>query len=307
MTRRLVAPRRRMRRAARMARSMGEPRFDLAAVAARSAGEPGMPPPPWPSGDIAFLAAVLDAHHVPRPVIDRLAETAATLPITALLFDRLNAALGEHIRFSSLAEFLRAPVILLLGPPGAGKTTLAAKLAARLGERRALLVSTDTSRAGSIAQLEEYGAVLGLKVAPASDADQLRHLMARAHGRSLVIDTAGIAPGDGEDDEKLAALIEASGAEPLLALPADSAAAEAAAMVRLFAPLGTRTLIPTRLDLIQRWGGVLAAAAASAFSLPAAGITPHFAYGLRPLTPAMMARRLLAHALTGMRAQVSAA
>ena len=80
---------------------------------------------------------------------------------------------------------------------------------------------------------------------------------------------------------------------PLLVMPADSAAEEAAAMARCFVALGARALLPTRLDLVRRLGGVLAAADAGRLALSAAGITPQFAYGLRPLTPLLLARCLL--------------
>jgi len=307
MTRRLKAPQRRARRAARLKLEGGERDFDLFAVAARSAGEPGMPARPWPGNDLAFLTAVLEAHHVPVQLVKRLVAAASQLPLCSLLMDRLSAALADQIRFSSFDEVLRLPVLMLVGPPGAGKTTLAAKLAARMGERRALLVSTDIFRPGGIAQLEEYARALGLPVAVATNAEALARLIAGAAGRGVLIDTAGIAPGDDDARDRLAGFIAASGTAPLLVLPADSAAEEAAAMARFFVALGARSLMPTRLDLVHRLGGMLAAADAGRLELPAAGVTPHFAYGVRQLTPQMVARRLLAGALHNARSQLPAA
>jgi flagellar biosynthesis protein FlhF len=307
MTRRLQAPQRRARRAARRNREGGEPDFNLAAVAARSAGEPGMPTRPWPAHDIAFLTAVLEAHHLPAPLIKRLARAAAALPLTTLLLERLAAALADQIHFAEMAALMREPAVLLLGPPGAGKTTLAAKLAASRGERQSLLVSTDAGRAGGIAQLEEYAGVLGLPVAVANDAPALARLAAEAERRNLVIDTAGAVPGDEAARDALAAFLAAASAQPILVLPADIAAEEAVAMVRFFAPLRAKTLLPTRLDLVRRLGGMLAAADAGRLALPAAGVTPHFAFGLRPLTPEMLARRILAAALNDPRSEISAA
>jgi flagellar biosynthesis protein FlhF len=307
MTRRLKAPQRRARRAARLKLEAGERDFDLFAVAARSAGESGMPARPWPGNDLAFLTAVLEAHHVPVQLVKRLVAAASQLPLASLLVDRLSAALADQIRFSSFDEVLRLPVLMLVGPPGAGKTTLAAKLAARMGERRALLVSTDISRPGGIAQLEEYARALGLPVAVATDAEALARLIAGAAGRRVLIDTAGIASGDDDARDRLAGFIAASGTAPLLVLPADSAAEEAAAMARFFVALGARSLLPTRLDLVHRLGGLLAAADAGRLELPAAGVTPHFAYGVRQLTPQMVARRLLAGALHNARSHLPAA
>lgn len=307
MTRRLEAPQRRARRAALRSREGGEPDFNLFAVAARSAGEPGMPARPWPSHDIGFLTAVLEAHNLPAALIRRLVRAAAALPLNTLLLERLSAALADQIHFSELAALLRHPVLLLFGPPGAGKTTLAAKLAARLGEREPLLVSTDTGRPGGVAQIAEYADALGLATVAAEDAAALERVVADAVGRSVVIDTAGLAPGDAAACEAMAALIAAGGAEPVLVMPADLAAEEAVAMVRFFAPLRANTLLPTRLDLVLRLGGMLAAADAGRLALPASGVTPHFAFGLRPLTPETLARHMLASALREQRALVSAA
>jgi flagellar biosynthesis protein FlhF len=307
MTRRLQAPQRRARRTARRNREGGEPDFNLFALAARSAGEPGMPARPWPSNDIGFLTAVLETHNLPAALVRRLARAAAALPLNTLLLERLSAALADQIHFSELAELLRHKVLLLFGPPGAGKTTLAAKLAARLGEGRTLLVSADTGRPGGLAQIEEYADALGVAMVAAGDEAALQRVVAEAVGRSAVIDTAGLAPGDVPGREAVAALIAASGAEPVLVMPADLAAEEAVAMVRFFAPLGAKTLLPTRLDLVLRLGGMLAAADAGRLALPASGVTPHFAFGLRPLTPEILARHMLAGALREQHALVTAA
>lgn len=307
MTRRLQAPQRRARRAARRSREAGDPQFNLLAVASRSAGEPGMPARPWPGHDLAFLTAVLDAHGVPATLVKRLTRAAASLPLTSSLLERLSAALADQIHFADLAETMRRRTLLLIGPPGAGKTTLAAKLAAQKGDGRALLVSTDTDRAGGVAQIEEYAGVLGLPVAVAADAAALAQLVASAPATELVIDMAGAAPGDEAARDALATFIAAAAAEPILVLPADLAAEEAMSMARFFAPLGAKTLLPTRLDLVRRLGSVLAAADAGRLALPAAGVTPHFAFGLRQLTPEAVARRLLAAALHDPRSQVSAA
>jgi len=247
-----------------------------------------------PSDPIRILADVLGAHHVPAPLVERLLAAAAASPSQAPVGERLAAALACEIPFTPLDDVLRAPALLLLGPPGAGKTTLAMKLATHLGERNVVLVNADPDRAGSNAQLAECAEVLGARLAVAADAAALAQLAADGDGRRMVIDTKGTLPHDADAAAALAALIAASAATPLLVLPADSAAEEAAAMARCFAPLGARLLLPTRLDLVRRLGGVLAAADAGRLALAAASVAPQFAYGLRPLTPLPLARLLLA-------------
>lgn len=268
--------------------------FDLSAVAARGAGDPGMPERGWPADDVAFIGQVLRAQHTPEPLIGRLAAAAGP---TLRLLDRLAASLGAVLRFMPLDDALRHSALLLLGPPGAGKTTLAAKLAARLGERHVLVISTDTARAGGVAQLEEYMNVLGLPVAVAENVAALRHTVAGASGRTVIIDTAGVALDDPDGAKDLRDLIEATGAEPVLVLPADSAAVEATTVAIAAAALGARMLIVTRLDLVRRIGGALAGADAGKLAFIGASVTPHFAFGLRAFTPEMLARRLLLGAL----------
>jgi flagellar biosynthesis protein FlhF len=68
-------------------------------------------------------------------------------------------------------------------------------------------------------------------------------------------------------------------------------------MARAAAAHGARSLIVTRLDLVRRIGAALAAAEAGRLALVAASVTPHFAFGLRELTPDVLARRLLQGAL----------
>lgn len=256
--------------------------------------------PSSPGGDIAFLTDVLEAHHLPAQLTERLVASAAKSPSRHALADRLGVALAAEIPFAPLDDLLRASALLLFGPPGAGKTTLAAKLAARLGEANTLLINADPDRAGGSAQLEECAATLGTPLAIAADAAALGERAAERGARHTVIDTKGTAPNDAAGCAALAALIAASGATPLLVLPADSAAEEAAATARSFAPLGARMLLPTRLDLVRRLGGVLAAADAGRLALAAAGVTPQFAYGLRLLTPLLLARLLLAGATGAM-------
>ncbi len=91
-------------------------------------------------------------------------------------------------------------VVLLVGVNGTGKTTTAAKLAARLmGEGRSvLLAAADTYRAGAIAQLQVWANRLGIPCVagapggdPASVAyDAIDAAISRGHD-TVIIDTAG--------------------------------------------------------------------------------------------------------------------
>jgi flagellar biosynthesis protein FlhF len=68
--------------------------------------------------------------------------------------------------------------------------------------------------------------------------------------------------------------------------------AEAADIATAHVQSGARLLVATRLDVARRLGGVLAAASAG-LALTEAGIGAGAADGLTPLTPDMLADRLL--------------
>jgi len=266
-------------------------------------GSAGSAPFTWPSDDLSFLAEVLRTQHAPQPLIERLIAHAAAPDRTVSAAERLEHALGAHYHFLSLDDALRLPALLIVGPPGAGKTALVAKLSARLDPRRALAVSVDTGNVAGLAQLEEYIKALGMALAVAEDAAALRDAVGGAEHRTVIIDTPATLAGDTAAEDQLRKWKGAAGAEIVLALPADLDAAEAAAFGAWAGGIGAKLMIATRLDLVRRVGAVLAAADAGGLAPIAASLAPHFAYGLKALTPALLARRILTGALDAERWQ----
>jgi flagellar biosynthesis protein FlhF len=92
-------------------------------------------------------------------------------------------------------------VYALLGPTGVGKTTTAAKLAARCvlrhGADKVALVTTDSYRIGAHEQLRIYGRILGITVYLAKDADELHQVLGELRAKHMVlIDTMGMSQKD---------------------------------------------------------------------------------------------------------------
>src|SRR6266478_3518541 len=142
--------------------------------------------------------------------------------IAAALVQATEARLGGGAPLAAaLAGALGEPspggakrVRLFIGPPGDGKTTTIAKLAAqqRRAGRRVALVSTDTYRVGATAELETYGRALGVPVARAADAGALTRVLGSLTEADLVlVDTAGSGPGEDAALAELAALVDAAG------------------------------------------------------------------------------------------------
>ena len=262
-------------------------------------------------------AVILDSRRVKGGVevtaaLDRAAEpvvvapVAPPLPSPSLARHNLPAALAARLAVGPLAEGLaaalrfaplpdgRARPLMLVGPPGAGKTLSCAKLATRavLGGAAPLVASTDGLRAGATEQLAAFTRVLGLSLAVATEPEMLaRALARRAAGQPVLVDSAGCDPFDAVQAAWLRAMALAIGAEMVVVMPAGLDPAEAAETAAAFMALGARHLLPTRLDGARRLGGVLAAAAAG-LALGEAGIGPGVADGLSSVDPAWLAQRL---------------
>lgn len=247
------------------------------------------------SGDeLDVLQEVLDYHRVPAPLIEKLYTVARVLEANSTLL-ALTGALHTGFRFAPLPATQESIPFMLVGPPGAGKTSTLAKLAARaiMNGQPAALITTDTAHTGAAEQFASYAKLLRMDFWSADNAASLRAALAASHGKPLtLIDTTGANPFDAEDFSRLTDLIGAAKAEPVLVLPAGMDPAEAAETAEAFLPLGITRLITTRLDTARRLGGLLAASDAANLSLSEAGTGPQIAGGLFPLNPAALARAL---------------
>jgi flagellar biosynthesis protein FlhF len=92
-------------------------------------------------------------------------------------------------------------IVALVGPTGVGKTTTAAKLAARYamrhGSRQVALITVDNYRVGAYEQLRTYGRILDVPVKTAGSRDELRKVLNDLCDRRLIlIDTTGMGQHD---------------------------------------------------------------------------------------------------------------
>ncbi|HYB09167.1 MAG TPA: hypothetical protein VEJ16_05825 [Alphaproteobacteria bacterium] len=213
----------------------------------------------------------------------------------------LAAALDRRFRFEPLlgSRGPRRPLILV-GPPGAGKTVTVAKLAARavLAGNRLTVITTDTIRAGGVEQLAAFTKILGVDIQVAEDAGALADaILAGTSGASkadvLLIDTAGVNPYDEGEIAHAKALVDAVDAAAIVVLSAGGDPLEAAEAAVAFAEIGAKRLVMTRIDAARRLASLLTAAEAGKLALSDVGTTPHIANGLSPLNPVSLSRLLI--------------
>ena len=248
-----------------------------------------------PDDPFEVLHETLAAHGTPAPLVERLLTAAIERTATDSLH-ALAAALDTVFSFAPLGDRPPNRPLMLVGPPGAGKTVSIAKLATRavLAGSRPVVISSDTVRAGGIAQLESFICMLGLDLRRADGAQQLTQIVAECGAQCpVLIDSAGINPYSASDRGEIAAHLVAAGAEPVLVLPAGGDIFDSIEIAHAFASLGATRLLTTRLDMVHRLGSQLAAADAAQLSFCEASLTPDIARGLTPLNPVALARLLM--------------
>ena len=240
------------------------------------------------------MADALDRHGVPPRLSQKLED--ATLDLDGEeAFQLLSGAFAQVFRFSPIEECPPHP-LMLVGPPGSGKTVAIAKLAARalMAGCQPSLVTTDTVRAGGIEQLESLCRLMRLKLERAPDARQLaRILNVSPSSEPTLIDTGGINPYRGSDLRDLRQMAEAANAEPVLVMPGGIDVFDSIELAAAFAGAGVTRFIATRLDLVSRLGSLLAMADATGLAFSEASATPAVAGGLAPLNAEALARLVM--------------
>jgi len=155
-------------------------------------------------------------------------------------------------------------VIALLGCTGVGKTSTAAKIAARFaerhGRRHVAFISTDRYKVGGQEQLVSFGSVLGVPVQMVSSADDLqRTLDSLSERRLVIIDTAGMSQRDMALAEQFRLLNGEPGRiKPLLVLPATARPGIIDETIKAFSCLPPAAAILTKLDEGDAIGPLLA-------------------------------------------------
>ena len=146
-----------------------------------------------------------------------------------------------------------APVEVFVGPPGAGKTTTIAKIAAhaRASQGRRLgLVAADGYRVGAVEQLRLYANILGAPIAVARTASELEHAVDSVKG-PVLLDTPGRSPGDDIARDIFARAARVRGARTHLVLPASIPPSLARRTLERFGDARPSRIVVTKLDEVE--------------------------------------------------------
>lgn len=242
----------------------------------------------------AELLQILRGHRATDTLAHALAEGAEKAGFSDMTL-ALAAALDKQMKTAPI-ELTKSAALMLTGPHGAGKTAVAAKLAAhaRLAGRSVILIAGDTKGAGAVARLETFAGHLDASFAVAENAEALGSAVAGAIKENIlaIVDTAGFDPRNGKARSAFAALAKIAGVEALGVVSAAGDAEEIGEIAAALVSLGARRLIVTGLDLARRLGALAAAATASP-GLAHVTRSPFVAGDLETLTPLSLARVLI--------------
>ena len=162
----------------------------------------------------------------------------------------LRRALTAEVDALAGADDAYARYEVFVGPPGVGKTTTIAKIAAQecTSRRTPLgLVAADAFRAGAIDQLRSYASVMGMPLRVARSADEFEAALS-ATRQTALIDTAGRSPQDKGISGLFDVLSRKRGVRTHLVLAADTSAATARRLLDRYAPLKPARVVITKLD-----------------------------------------------------------
>jgi flagellar biosynthesis protein FlhF len=249
--------------------------------------------------DPAALAAILRSHRTPEPFVKGLVEEAELSGLADMTL-ALATALDKAMRIDPIDADHRG-AILLMGPPGAGKTAVAARLAAQhcLAGTPVVLAATDLEAAGQVARLESFAACLNVEIMRVSGPAMLGDAVLRANESQalLIADTGGCDPRESLPPA-LMSLLSAGRMDLVGILSATGDAEEAGEIAAALVKLGAARLIVTGLDLSRRKGSLVAIALSGA-AIAHVTSSPYLADGLETLTPMALARMLTARAANG--------
>ncbi len=236
------------------------------------------------------IAEALTRHHVPHALAEKLMATATQFASDDPLL-ALGAAFDTHFKFQPILE---DKVLMLVGPPGAGKTLCTAKFATKstLAKRTPTVISTDLDRAGGMEQLAAFTRLLKLNLVEIEDWNALRDIVDVQKGHPIFIDTAGGNPFDAIERESMREYIAAVG-EAVLVLPAGLDASEAIDLAQEFRSMGATRLMVTRLDSVKRLGSLLRLVYECKLPLANFSASAKVTEPPQPMNPVVLARLIL--------------
>ena len=255
-----------------------------------------------PIFELQKLRECLDYHGVLDVVKDKILATAREIERQFPLKDEgeiLIQTLSKLYAYSDILD-MRHPVKLFMGTSGSGKSTAIAKTAtqAKFQKISCCIISTDNVRAGANKQLEAFAKILetDFYFCPEEKALLQKVKEAKEKYGLVLIDTPGINPFIDKEVLKVENFCRQIKGQFILTMDSGRNTIEAVEIAEIFAEIGAKYLLPTRLDLTRRIGTVLSVAACCDMSFCAASVSSSIANGLSAIDAQSLSRLVLSAA-----------
>ena len=269
---------------------------DPLTVSEKRQEEPEPRPAPRAQGDaVSEIAARLEAGGMDAMLARELAAAHPARRRRGAGVRALHETLSAQLTALVAGDAAQPAVEAFIGPPGAGKTTTIAKIAAheraRHG-RRLALVAADGFRVGAVEQLRLYADIIGSRFTVARTADELEAALGDTRG-PLLIDTAGRSPSDNAARDTFRLLAGRSDVRTHLVLSAGTSASDARRVFDRFEDARPARVVLTRLDEVESIGPLVRVLREREIPLSYFGTGQDVPEHLERVTPALLAARVL--------------
>lgn len=244
---------------------------------------------------LSALAARLVAAGVDVELAERVGDSVPRRQQRGMSPEGVRRALAAQLTDIAAGDEPYAAVEVFVGPPGVGKTTTIAKIAAqeRARRRRMLeMIAADSFRAGAVEQLRTYADVIGAPFRIARSVEEMEQAIAAAR-HTLLVDTAGRSPKDGDGDDVRRLLGDRDGVRTHLVIAADTSVASAQRIFATFADTRPDRVVLSRLDEAESPSALLAWLRAQRLPISYLTTGQRVPEDLERATPALLAALLL--------------
>ena len=204
------------------------------------------------------------ANEVLQKMLEDLARSA--LRDQEQVADKAASLLSEAVpKCKDIRVGKKRKVVAFFGPPGAGKTTAAAKIAAGFALKRGhriVWVTTDDQHVGALDQSKAFAEIIGVPLEIAHTEGEIKAVLERHSDAQLVlIDPPGCGSGQTAECERQRRLFEAAGVDEVqLVIDSLTGFDHMLDLIETSDQFPERRLLFTKLDQTSRPGAIVSAA-----------------------------------------------
>lgn len=248
-------------------------------------------------GTIEALIARLCATGLHRDFAERIAQGVPRLQRRNGSLAALEKSVATELATFAAGEEAYAAVELFVGPPGAGKTTTIAKIAAQERARRGQklnLLAADGFRVGAVEQLRLYADIIGSSFAVARTPAEIERSILTTRG-TVLVDTAGRSVRDPRAQEVVSMLSGLPGVRTHLVMPAAASVRDLRNVLDAYGDKGPNRVVFTRIDEADSVSPLMQVLHERGLKVSYLGTGQRVPEDLERATPARLAAHVLGH------------